>query len=50
MWPQTIPVFMRHRMRCVGCPARRFHTIADVCAVYATSQAAFIAEIRAAIE
>lgn len=48
-WPQTIPVFVRHRMICVGCLVSPFHTIADACAEYKLDQDAFMAELTNAI-
>jgi hybrid cluster-associated redox disulfide protein len=30
-WPQTVPVFIKYQMLCVGCYAGPFHTIADAC-------------------
>ena len=47
-WPATIPVFLRHRMLCVGCLIAPFHTIADACKEYGLDEAAFAAELRAA--
>lgn len=47
-WPETIPVFIRHRMICVGCPANPFHTIRDACAEYGLVERAFICELAAA--
>jgi len=47
-WPATIPVFLRHRMLCVGCLIAPFHTIADACAEYGLDEDAFTAELRAA--
>lgn len=48
-WPETIPVFLRHRMLCVGCLISPFHTLDDVCAEYGLDREAFEAELRAAI-
>jgi len=48
-WPETIPVFVRHRMHCIGCPISPFHTIVDVCAEYHVSEDEFLAELRDAI-
>jgi len=47
-WPATIPVFLRHRMVCVGCAIAPFHTIVDACAEYRLDEAEFAAELRAA--
>lgn len=29
-WPQTIPVFMKYRLGCLGCAMAPFDTLADV--------------------
>lgn len=47
-WPQTIPVFMRHKMLCVGCLIGPFHTIVEACAEYHLDQDVFMAELMAA--
>ena len=49
LWPQTIPVFVRHKMLCVGCLVGPFHTLVDACVEYDLDQAALIAELKAAI-
>ncbi|MGP6089934.1 DUF1858 domain-containing protein [Antarctobacter jejuensis] len=50
MWPQTVTVFMRHGMLCVGCLIAPFHTITDACAEYHLDEDAFVAELREAIQ
>lgn len=47
-WPETIPVFLRHRMLCVGCLINPFHTIEDACEEYGLDRAAFEAELARA--
>lgn len=47
--PSTIPVFLRHRMLCVGCMVSPFHTLTDACAEYDLDLAAFLAELRDAV-
>lgn len=47
-WPQTIPVFMRHGMLCVGCLVSPFHTIMDACQEYDLDETAFLQELRRA--
>lgn len=47
--PQAARPFLRKRMACVGCPIAPFHTIRDACAEYGLDEAAFRAEIRAAV-
>lgn len=44
-YPDTIPVFIRHRMLCVGCLVGPFHTVADACAEYGLDEKAFLAEL-----
>jgi hybrid cluster-associated redox disulfide protein len=31
VWPQTLPVFIRFHMLCIGCPVTPFHTLRDAC-------------------
>jgi hybrid cluster-associated redox disulfide protein len=33
-WPRTIPVFLRHRMACVGCALARFESMAAAANAY----------------
>ncbi|WP_294623204.1 DUF1858 domain-containing protein [uncultured Roseovarius sp.] len=47
-WPQTISVFMRHRMLCVGCLVSPFHTVTDACAEYQLDEDLFLAELMRA--
>ena len=49
LWPETIPVFLRHRMSCVGCLVSRVHTVADACRAYGRDTDAFIQELRDAV-
>ena len=44
-WPQTIPVFLRHKMLCVGCLVGPFHTVADACTEYGLDEDEFLAEL-----
>jgi len=48
-WPATIPVFLGHRMLCVGCIVGAFHTVADACAEYRLNEAAFRDELCRAV-
>ena len=50
LWPQTIPVFLRHNMLCVGCLIAPFHTVIDACAEYNLNVAAFYQELDAAVK
>lgn len=47
-WPDTVHVFMRHKMLCVGCLVSPFHTIVDACAEYGLDESDFLSELRAA--
>ena len=49
-WPQTIPVFLRKGMLCVGCLVNPFHTITDACLEYDLDEDEFIAELQRAID
>lgn len=49
MWPQTVAVFLRHGMHCVGCRIGPFHTIEDACLEYDLDEAEFVAELQGAI-
>lgn len=48
-WPDTIPVFLRHKMLCVGCFISPFHTIVDACAEYSLNERDFLAELQEAV-
>ncbi len=45
-WPETIPVFLSYRLRCVGCPIGCFHTVADACFEHGVDRTAFMAALR----
>lgn len=47
-WPEAIPVFLRHRLSCVGCTMSPFESLEDVCAIYAIDLETFLAELRQA--
>jgi hybrid cluster-associated redox disulfide protein len=48
-WPETIPVFMRYKMLCVGCLVSPFHTAIDACAEYNLDYDRFLAELMASV-
>ncbi|MFA8386353.1 MAG: DUF1858 domain-containing protein [Pelagibaca sp.] len=48
-WPETIAVFTRHKMLCVGCLVSPFHTLLDACAEYHLNEDDLREELRAAI-
>lgn len=45
-WPQTIPIFLRHDMKCVGCTMAAFETLGDVTQIYGLPVQPFLAELR----
>lgn len=48
-WQETIPVFLRHRMACIGCPMSSFETVAGAATVYGLNLTAFLQELQDAI-
>lgn len=48
-WPETIPVFFRHQMLCVGCAFAPFHTVRDACFEYGLNVETFYTELAAAL-
>lgn len=48
-WPETIAVFVSHRMLCVGCMIGPFHTISDACREYDLDEEGFVDELRCAV-
>ncbi|KIT15740.1 hypothetical protein jaqu_25340 [Jannaschia aquimarina] len=49
-WPETVPVFLRHDMLCVGCMIAPFHTVVDACVEYGLVMDKFVAELCAAVD
>lgn len=47
-WPDTVGVFLRRRMLCVGCPIGPFHTVADACREHSVDEEEFRQELRLA--
>ncbi len=45
-WPQTIPVFLKHRMACVGCSMSSFETLKDAARIYGIAPDTFIRELQ----
>ncbi len=45
-WPQTIPVFLKHRMACVGCSMSSFETLKDAARIYGIAPDTFICELQ----
>ncbi len=49
-WPQTVDVFLEHRMSCPGCYMSRFDTLEDAIQIYALSESAFLQELNCAAQ
>jgi hybrid cluster-associated redox disulfide protein len=49
-WPQTIPIFLRYRMVCVGCPIAPFETLAEVAAIYDLDLNCFLSELEQVVQ
>ncbi len=48
--PQTIRVFLKFKMSCVGCPIATFHTVDDACREHGINRDAFLEALCAAVE
>ena len=48
-WPATIKSFLEFKMKCVGCPIGRFHTIADTCREHHVDLGRFLDRLRRTI-
>jgi hybrid cluster-associated redox disulfide protein len=49
LWPDTIPIFLRYRMACVGCPIASFETLVEVAAIYSLDLECLMNELRQTI-
>ena len=49
IWPETVAVFLQHKMLCVGCMVNSFHTVIDACREYRLDEKAFRAQLEAVI-
>lgn len=49
IWPDTIAVFLRHKMLCVGCMVNPFHTVIDACLEYGLDEQVFRSELHDAV-
>lgn len=47
-WPQTMPVFVKLKLNCVGCDMAPFETIADVATTYGIGLDMLLGELNAA--
>lgn len=49
-WPSTIPVMLRHRFLCVGCPIAPFHTLVDACREHGADLDTVTTEVEEAVK
>jgi len=49
LYPQVIPVFIKNRLSCVGCPMCSFDSLKDVIRIYSLNSRKFMSELRGAI-
>lgn len=49
-YPQTIPVFFKYGLGCVGCAAARFESIAQGAMVHGIDADALVADLNKAVE
>lgn len=47
--PETVAIFLRHRMSCVGCAVGPFHTVAEASAAYHMVLSALLKELQDAV-
>ena len=46
IWPETLPVFLAHRMSCIGCYLSPFDTLEDALTVYGLPVATVVDELN----
>lgn len=49
-WPETVPVFLRLKMACVGCDLAGFETVAEAAQAYGIAVERLLADLTAAIQ
>ncbi len=49
-WPEVIPIFLQHKMACVGCSLADFMTLEDALDIYHLNKENFIEEIKQTIQ
>jgi hybrid cluster-associated redox disulfide protein len=49
-WPAAIPVFLKHRMYCVGCSMASFESLEDALKIYRIPCAPFLDELNQAVQ
>lgn len=49
-WPQTIPVFLGHKLGCIGCAMAGFDTLQDIVRIYQLPADQFLDELEKAVQ
>jgi len=49
-WPQSVPIFIAHRLDCVGCPMTSFETLAEIIEIYNVPKEKFLQELETVIQ
>jgi hybrid cluster-associated redox disulfide protein len=49
-WPEVIPIFLNHKMACVGCSLADFMTLEDALDIYHLNKEQFIEEFQTTIQ
>ena len=49
-WPRTVPLFIRHGLKCVGCPIGPFHTLDDAAREHGQDRAALLLDLTAMMD
>lgn len=49
-WPQTLSVFIKHQMLCIGCTIAPYHIIKDACREHDLDEDKVVVELIAAIK
>jgi hybrid cluster-associated redox disulfide protein len=49
-YPETVSVFAKYNMGCIGCIAASFESLKDIAAVHGTDVEAFVKDLNEAIE
>lgn len=45
-WPETIPIFLKRQMGCIGCAMAPFETLAEAANIYGFCCTQFIKELQ----
>ena len=48
-WPQVIPVFLKYKMKCVGCSMAAFEVLTDALRIYGIPADQFLDEVNGVV-